>query len=91
MLKRLDYDTFLEMLESPAREAVMKWWEAPGTTGLVYFESENPWNRDASVVAIGPKRRVKRTQDVLGTQLELLPEMRQRPRYYCEKRNGKAN
>ncbi len=88
MLKRLDYDTFLEMIDPHARDAVMKWWDTPGTTGLVYFESENPRSHDASVVAIGPKRRVKRTQDVLGTQLELLPELRQRPRYFCEKRRA---
>lgn len=86
MLKRLDYDTFLEMLDPHSRDAVMKWWNSPGTTGLVYFESADPRSRDASVLAVGPHRRVKRTQDVLGTELELLPELRQLPRYYCEKR-----
>ncbi len=86
---KLDYDDFIQRIAPAARAAIERWWQSPGTSGLVYFENRDPGHRgEASVLAVGPERMVKSPRDAEGTHLNELPELRQYPLFYCEKKAG---
>lgn len=88
MLTKITYEELLARVNKEARAAVEHWWKMPGTDALVYFENQqpdSPFRGDASVLAVGPQRHVKHTEDVEGTHLNEIPELRQSPRFYCTK------
>ncbi len=83
---KVQYDEFMRHVPNGARASVDHWWSEPGTQALVYFDNPEPGHKgEASVLAVGPDRRVKRLSDVEGTHINELPELRQYPRFYCEK------
>jgi hypothetical protein len=85
-LPKIAYQEFLQRVAPEARAAIVRWWDTPGTSALVYFDNPLPSHAgEASVVAVGPGRHVKRPEDVLGTHLNELPELRQYPRFFCQK------